>query len=110
MLIGLILRGVSFDCRVKARAAHKATWNRLFALGSLLAAAAQGWMLGSYLTAFDQGLWSQLFSLGIAITLPTAYATLGAGWLIMKTESALQAKAVRWARAALWPMGAALIG
>jgi cytochrome bd ubiquinol oxidase subunit II len=110
MLIGLILRGVSFDFRVKARAAQKTTWNRLFALGSLLAAAAQGWMLGSYLTGFDHGLWSVLFSLGIAMTLPTAYALLGAGWLIMKTGDALQRKAVRWARTVLWPMGAALLG
>ncbi len=110
MLIGLILRGVSFDFRVKAHAAHKATWNRLFALGSLAAAAAQGWMLGSYLTGFDRGLWSTLFNLGIALTLPTGYAMLGAGWLIMKTGDALQAKAVRWARAVLWPMGAALVG
>ena len=54
MLIGLILRGVSFDFRVKARAARKDMWNRLFALGSLMAAAAQGWMLGRYLTAFDR--------------------------------------------------------
>src|SRR3569832_1005952 len=44
MLIGVIMRGVSFDFRVKARAAHKGLWNRLFALGSLLASAAQGWM------------------------------------------------------------------
>ena len=110
MLIGLILRGVSFDFRVKARAAQKTTWNRLFALGSLMAAAAQGWMLGSYLTGFDHGLWSMLFSLGIAVTLPTAYALLGAGWLIMKTGDALQLKAVRWARTVLWPMGAALVG
>src|SRR5687767_10871271 len=28
MLIGLILRGVSFDFRVKARAARKGMWNR----------------------------------------------------------------------------------
>ncbi len=110
MLIGLILRGVSFDFRVKARAARKEMWNRFFAAGSLMAAAAQGWMLGRYLTAFDRGLWSTLFSLLIAVTLPTAYAMLGAGWLIMKTEGALQARAVRWARIVLWPMGAALVG
>lgn len=110
MLIGLILRGVSFDFRVKARAARKDMWNRLFAIGSLMAAAAQGWMLGRYLTAFDRGLWSTLFSLLIAVTLPTAYAMLGAGWLIMKTEGELQARAVRWARIVLWPMGAALVG
>jgi cytochrome bd ubiquinol oxidase subunit II len=110
MLIGLILRGVSFDFRVKARAARKHLWNRLFAFGSLLASAAQGWMLGSYLTGFDYGPWSLLFSLGIAVTLPTAYAMLGAGWLIMKTWDDLQAKAVGWARAVLWPMGVALVG
>jgi cytochrome d ubiquinol oxidase subunit II len=109
MLVGLILRGVSFDFRVKARAARKEMWNRLFALGSLMAAAAQGWMLGRYLTAFDRGLWSTLFSLLIALTLPTAYAMLGAGWLIMKAEGALQDRAVRWARRLLWPMGAALV-
>jgi cytochrome d ubiquinol oxidase subunit II len=110
MLIGLILRGVSFDFRVKARAARKQLWNRLFSLGSLMAAMAQGWMLGSYLTGFDYGVWSLLFSLGIALTLPTAYCMLGAGWLIMKTWGELQLKAVGWARTALWPMGVALVG
>lgn len=110
MLIGLILRGVSFDFRVKARAARKGMWNRLFALGSLMAAMAQGWMLGSYLTGFDDGPWSLLFSAGIALTLPTAYAMLGAGWLIMKTGDELQLKAVGWARQVLWPMGLTLVG
>jgi len=110
MLLGLILRGVSFDFRVKARDAHKALWNRLFAVGSLAASMAQGWMLGSYLTGFDNGAWSLLFSLGIAITLPAAYVMLGAGWLIMKTSDTLQDKAVRWARRVIWPVGAALVG
>lgn len=110
MLIGLTLRGVSFDFRVKARDSHKAFWNWLFAIGSLLATMAQGWMLGSYLTGFDYGLWSLLFTVGIALTLPTAYAMLGAGWLIMKTWDELQLKAVKWARAVIWPMGLALVG
>jgi cytochrome d ubiquinol oxidase subunit II len=110
MLIGLILRGVSFDFRVKARAERKALWNRLFALGSLMTAMAQGWMLGNFLTGFDHGTWSLLFSLGIALTLPTAYAMLGSGWLIMKTGDALQLKSVAWARKVLWPMGLALVG
>jgi cytochrome d ubiquinol oxidase subunit II len=110
MLIGLVLRGVSFDFRVKARDVHKTMWNWLFSAGSLMAAAAQGWMLGSYLTGFDGGLWPQLFALGIAITLPTGYALLGAGWLVMKTEGELQLRAVRWARWVLWPMGLALVG
>src|SRR4051812_3600702 len=49
MLIGLILRGVAFDFRVKAHDSHKPLWNRLFVAGSGLAAASQGWMLGRYI-------------------------------------------------------------
>ncbi len=109
MLMGLVLRGVSFDFRVKARAAHKHHWNRLFALGSLISAMAQGWMLGSYLTGFSYSGWSLLFSAGIMLVLPTAYAMLGAGWLMMKTEASLQQQAVAWARAVLWPMGLTLV-
>ena len=92
MLIGLALRGVSFDFRVKARDKHKATWNRTFAIGSLVTAMAQGWMLGSYLTGFSNSGWSLAFSAGIMLVFPTAYTMLGAGWLIMKTEGELQRK------------------
>ncbi|WP_332812980.1 cytochrome d ubiquinol oxidase subunit II [Ramlibacter sp.] len=110
MLLGLILRGVSFDFRVKARDHHKALWNRLFAIGSLMAAASQGWMLGSYLMGFDRDRNSLAFAAGIALTLPTAYAMMGAGWLVMKTDGDLRARAVGWARKVLWPMGLALVG
>ena len=34
MLLGLTLRGVAFDFRVKARDAHKALWNHAFIAGS----------------------------------------------------------------------------
>jgi cytochrome bd ubiquinol oxidase subunit II len=109
MIVGLILRGVAFDFRVKAPTKYLPFWNRAFFAGSLAASASQGWMLGSYITGFDNGPLGLLFSLGIAITLPAAYLLLGAGWLIMKTEGELQEKAVRWARRALWPMGVALL-
>ncbi|MGH6626923.1 MAG: cytochrome d ubiquinol oxidase subunit II [Burkholderiaceae bacterium] len=109
MLIGLILRGVAFDFRVKAEASHKPFWNHAFAIGSLVTSIAQGWMLGSYITGFDPGVWSLAFSAGIALTLPAAYAMLGSGWLIMKTDGSLQRRAVAWAHAVLWPMGLALV-
>lgn len=109
MLIGLILRGVAFDFRVKAPLVWKPFWNRAFFAGSLLASTSQGWMLGSYITGFDHGPLGWAFSLGIAVTLPAAYVLLGAGWLIMKTEGELQQHAVRWARKVLWPMAVALV-
>ena len=110
MLLGLTLRGVAFDFRVKARDSHKATWNRLFAGGSLVTTMAQGWMLGAYVTGFQNDARGLLFSAGIALTLPAAYAMLGVGWLLMKTDGELQHKAARWGQRVLWPMGLALVG
>jgi len=102
MLAGLILRGVAFDFRVKAQAAHKPWWNRLFWAGSLLAAVAQGYMLGRYITGFAPQPGAQAFALLTALCVPAAYASLGASWLIMKTSGALQLRAVAWARWAWW--------
>lgn len=102
MLMALTLRGVAFDFRVKARAQHKPLWDRAFYTGSLLAGWSQGFMLGGLITGFKDELWSHLFSALIGLCLVAAYCLLGAGWLIMKTEGALQLKAVRWAHASLW--------
>jgi cytochrome bd ubiquinol oxidase subunit II len=111
MLIGLILRGVAFDFRVKAQDHHKPMWNRAFFLGSGIAAASQGWMLGHYVTGLADGWQYQLFAAAIALALPAAYVLLGACWLILKTEDQLQRHAVQWAKRA-WPavvIGMALI-
>jgi cytochrome d ubiquinol oxidase subunit II len=102
MLIGLILRGVAFDFRVKAHDDHKPMWNRAFFIGSGVAAASQGWMLGHYISGLAQGWQYQLFSAAIALALPAAYVLLGACWLILKTEGELQQRAVHWAKR-MWP-------
>ena len=109
MLIGLILRGVSFDFRVKADARQKRLWNRAFAAGSLIASLAQGWMLGSYVTGLETQPINLAFAALIALTLPALYVVLGAGWLLVKTEGALFERAARWGRAAVLPMGLALL-
>ena len=108
MLIGLILRGVSFDFRVKAHAKQKGFWNAAFAAGSVIAASAQGWMLGSYVTGLESGAAELAFAALIAVTMPALYIVLGAGWLLLKTEGALFDKARRWGRLAILPMGLAL--
>jgi cytochrome bd ubiquinol oxidase subunit II len=102
MLIGLILRGVAFDFRVKAQAARKPLWNLAFFAGSGIAAISQGWMLGRYITGFAPGGQYQLFAAVIALLLPAAYVLLGSGWLLMKAEGELQRQAVRWGKTA-WP-------
>lgn len=109
MLIGLILRGVAFDFRVKAHDSHKATWNTMFSAGSALASAAQGWMLGRYVTGLQDGWRYDAFAAVIAVALPAAYVLLGACWLIVKTEDELQLQAIAWAKKA-WPVVVAGIG
>ena len=101
MLIGLTLRGVAFDFRVKARAALKPLWNRAFFAGSLLASWSQGYMLGSLITGFASDWWTMTFNAVIGAALVAAYCLLGAGWLIIKSEGALQLQAVKWARRSL---------
>jgi cytochrome d ubiquinol oxidase subunit II len=102
MLIGLVLRGVAFDFRIKAQDEHRAMWNRAFIAGSALASAAQGWMAGRYVSGLREGWRFDLFAAAIAFALPSAYLLLGACWLILKTEGALQARAIGWAKRA-WP-------
>jgi cytochrome d ubiquinol oxidase subunit II len=102
MLIGLTLRGVAFDFRVKAHASHKPLWNRLFWIGSVVTAAAQGFMLGGYITGFSETFLARAFAVLTAVCVPALYALLGAGWLLIKTSGALQLKAVHWGRRFWW--------
>jgi len=102
MLIFLVLRGVSFDFRVKAGAKHKRSWDWAFYFGSLGTTLCQGYMLGLLITGFQEGWKYDLFAFLIGVCLIAGYSLLGAGWLIIRSSGALQLKAVKWARGALW--------
>lgn len=101
MLAGLILRGVAFDFRVKARDEHKKAWNMAFYGGSVVATFAQGLMIGLYIVGFDHGLPQVGFAVFTGLSLLAGYALLGATWLIMKAEGDLQQRAIAWARGSL---------
>ncbi len=98
MLIGLMLRGVAFEFRVKAEGWHRELWNWLFYVGSFLAAFSQGLMLGRYITGFAPGFGYLLYALVVGASLCGGYVLLGAAWLIYKTEGTLQRKAATWVR------------
>jgi cytochrome d ubiquinol oxidase subunit II len=98
MLVGLMLRGVAFELRVKAEGWQRDLWNWLFWAGSFLASFAQGLMLGRYITGFASGFGYWLFALVVAAAVCGGYVLLGATWLVMKSEGALRAKAILWAR------------
>ncbi len=113
MLLGLVLRGVAFEFRWKTERG-KFLWDWAFAGGSLIAAVAQGLMLGTIIQgvriagrsyaggSFD---WLTPFSLLTAAAVVIGYALLGACWLILKTEGPLQ----RRARAFAWPLAIAFL-
>lgn len=109
MLSGLMLRGVAFELRIKAVGWHGELWNWLFWFGSFLATFAQGWMLGRYVTGFEQGFAFWVFSLLCAASLCGTYVLIGAAWLIFKTEGELRRKALLWARWGLLWSGLALL-
>ena len=101
MLLGLIFRGVAFEFRWKARREGN-FWDIAFAVGSLLAALAQGIALGAILQgvqvegrAYAGGWWDWLtpFSVLTGAALVVGYALLGATWLIMKTTGDLRERA-----------------
>ncbi len=111
MLVGLMLRGVAFELRVKAQGWHRELWNWLFWAGSFIASFFQGVMLGRYITGFEPGFFYWVFALLVGASLCGGYVLLGATWLILKTEGDLQKKAVAWTRwGLLWVgLGVALV-
>lgn len=102
MLLGLIFRGVSFEFHEHSH--QKSLWGLSFSAGSLVATLGQGFALGGLLSGlqiengrFVGSVWGWVspFSLVISVGVVVGYAMLGANYLIMKTEGALQSRSYR---------------
>jgi len=102
MLVGLILRGVSFEMRAKAPITQKRMWNSAFFAGSLMASLSQGFMLGMYIMGLTWTLPNIAFATLTAVFLTVGYSFIGAAWLIWKTENQLQRSAIRWEKGGIW--------
>lgn len=102
MLVGLIVRGVAFEFRVKAPTRHRGAWNKAFFAGSLMASLSQGFMLGLYVTGLVITPATLGFAVLTALFLTVGYSFIGASWTIAKAEGDLQRKAVGWARGGIW--------
>lgn len=105
MLAGLILRGVAFEFRFRARNRGRKFWTQMFAGGSILTAVAQGLILGGFIQGvtvendrfaggpFD---WLTPYTLLVAAGIVAGYALLGGAWLMLKTKDNLHGDARRW--------------
>ena len=92
MLVGLMLRGVAFDFRIKAHGWHRELWNWLFWAGSFLASFCQGLMLGRYITGFAPGFGYWMFAVLVGASLCGGYVLLGATWLISRPKASCRAR------------------
>jgi cytochrome d ubiquinol oxidase subunit II len=106
MLLALTFRGVAFEFRWRT-VRWKGVWDWSFTIGSLVATLMQGIALGGLIQgirvvdrAYAGGWWDWLtpFSLLTGAALVVGYALLGAGWLIIKTESDIQDRCYRYAK------------
>ncbi|WP_333878319.1 cytochrome d ubiquinol oxidase subunit II [Methylobacter sp.] len=97
MLFALIFRGVAFEFRHHAH--NNAPWNLVFGYSSLVAGLAQGLAFGGLISGLGinegdyQGNvwgWFTPFSALVALGVVSGYSLLGATYLMIKTEGAMQ--------------------
>jgi cytochrome d ubiquinol oxidase subunit II len=114
MLVALILRGVAFEFRFRARLHGRALWTAMFSFGSLLTAFAQGLILGGFIQGIEveNGRfaggpldWLTPYTLLVGFGVVAGYALLGACWIVMKTEDELHGDGRKWA----WWSGVAVM-
>lgn len=107
MLGGLILRGVAFEFRFRARNRGRTFWTWMFSGGSILAAFSQGLILGGFIqgvTVVDERFaggqfdWLTPYTLLVAAGIVAGYSLLGASWLMLKTKDDLHGDARTWTR------------
>ncbi|MGO1767612.1 hypothetical protein CAP48_08210 [Advenella sp. S44] len=97
---GALLRGVSYEFRLRALAGGRTVFAAAFALGSLMTAFGQGLVLGRIAVNFGTEPGSELFAVFIAFCTVAAFILLGAAWLLMRVEDDLQLQARGWVRRA----------
>jgi cytochrome d ubiquinol oxidase subunit II len=92
LIAGLIMRGAAIEFRHSVT--HGPLWDKVFGIGSLIAAIAQGVVLGKVITGLLPGELSGVFVTVSAIGVVAGYSLLGSTYLLNKTVGSLE----QWAR------------
>lgn len=107
MLMGLIVRGTTFEFRFRAPTEKfRRLWDWGFFGGSVMAAFCQGAILGALMQGtaiakdeYAGGMWHWLSPLAVfcGIAVVVGYALLGATWIVWRASGPLRAKMQRYA-------------
>ncbi|MFM0516381.1 MULTISPECIES: cytochrome d ubiquinol oxidase subunit II [Caballeronia] len=92
LIAGLIMRGAAIEFRHSVD--HGPVWDKVFGIGSLVAALSQGVVLGKVLTGLAPGKAAFAFIVVAAIGVVAGYCLLGATYLVRKTSGMVE----QWAR------------
>lgn len=98
LAMGIFIRSVCFEWRLRAPELQQPKWAMGFFLGSLMVALAHGLLVAQVVV---NGQWEGgyfWFSLLIGGCSIAAYLLLGATWLIMREAGVLRVRSVVWAR------------
>lgn len=109
MIIALLLRGITFEFRIKEKK-YRWIWSYIFFLSSITVAFLQGLVLGSFVKGFELNIPAQRlefsiftpFNITCGVALIFGYALLGSTWIISKTTGAIQTKMFSIAFYCLW--------
>ncbi len=105
MLAGLILRGVAFEFRYKAGRTMRRVWDIGFVGGSYVAAFVQGVTVGAFVAGLpiENGrfvggpfFWAQPLALTCGVGLCIGYAMMASCWLVGKTDGRVRDFGYRW--------------
>ena len=106
--MGVMLRSVAFEFRIRAATEQRGRWVAWFWFGSLLTAFGHGVMIAQLILGAQQSGSSLWFTGFVGICAVAAYALLGASWLVMRVQGELQLfaahaarHAIRWAAAGM---------
>ncbi len=100
-MIGVMLRSVAFEFRIRAASDKRVRWIALFWLGSVLTALGHGALISELVLGAKDAAPALWFTGFIALCAVAGYGLLGACWLVMRLEDDLQLFAAHWARHAI---------